>query len=152
MTPPSEIMLTLSVPDVGGMSEQCCRSALKSADLSLLVFHFARCWIYPPIPTDKSVDSLPSLLYVVDKNYNVLYVVQMECSMMCAIVKSWVHWDPPYQWSRCTFSGQMEPWLTCHCASNRKHVLLCPVTRLDKSKSVDCDLFSCTCLFKVHSC
>lgn len=61
MTPPSEIMLTLSVPDVGGMSEQCCRSALKSADLSLLVFHFARCWIYPPIPTDKSVDSLRSV-------------------------------------------------------------------------------------------
>lgn len=43
------------------------------------------------------------------------------------VVKSWAHWDPPYPWSRCTFSGQMEPWLTCHCASNRKHVLLCPV-------------------------
>lgn len=54
MTPPSEIMLTLSVPDVGGMSEQCCRSALKSADLSLLVFHFARCWIYPPILLTRS--------------------------------------------------------------------------------------------------
>lgn len=37
----SEIMLVLSVPDVEATCELCCRSALKSGNVSLFILHFA---------------------------------------------------------------------------------------------------------------